>query len=1231
MFMRKTIAWYRSHDPMTQVKLKSVLDQDISEFQNVSLSVLVITLKELGSMYDLSGSDFGDQVIKELVRLASCFFNEDYIYRDGYNSFIILDHSDQFSDRLTRFKDNVSHYEINHYRVYTTLQFGFVQAYLTAPAMIYELVAKARRNQDHTQPHKEKAAISPAFEESDLDSQTSLLTMDAFTRYATAQVEKTDLVAYHMIICFFDISRFKRFNKRYGYEAGNRMMRMMVKMLKQYFPECLIAHLSADRFVVLCPEQGIEDLLHQINVTFDEYYFDKDVTIHTGIYRIREITRITTAIDRARLAASTIQEGSRERVRYFDEETRKQLLFESYVVEHLEEALQKGDIKVYYQPIYRVITHKIAGLEAAPRWHRVHDQILEPKDFIPILEKHHMIHILDTYMIKQVCKDYAEFRNFGGVMEPCSLNISVNDFELCDMIDLLNKETALYEIPRNHVRIELTANKVLFKDQYVIEELERLKYLGYELWLEDYGDFISNYKLFSDELFNAFKLDAQDLDHFDHDDQVIMQAQILTAKRLGIRTIMKGVTTKQISDLVAQLGIDYMQGSYFKEYAVYSRMHPRYNNLDFELPAEYHYQEAISRQPLYEAYDQACCIVEVEHHFKKFLAMNGAFQSLWHNLQVSSISALEDLFNHKPQVFKKNMRMIVNEAKRHQQPQPFSVIVNTFLVEGELSAIASMKTKEAYMIRIRQVKVAATDERPEKLLEYLASRYEQAYLYQPSRDQATPILHNSGLHDNVLQASALMNFFVDHQLYPEEEEHYRQFMSSKSLLSRIYSSPSQCVEDNFRILDEDGHYPLKRITISLCEDGKDPLLLYTISSPRTQTSYAKSLINKGGFSYSNLFDNILHQLKIGIFWKDRDRRFVGTNRTFLKYFGFASEKDLLGKRDEDLGYHLDPMQFKEDEEHVINEGATIINREGICVVDGNLRKIRNFKLPIYEQGEIIGLFGCFEDVTDRSIIVKNFLNYQDQVTKCANKTGLEIALDQYIKEYTLNHIDFSYICLSIDNLKVMIHDEGMDQVNILLKKIADVLKKLVRNQGLVAYIYGDLFVVISQETNQQAIADTICLMGERIQEIVVSGSRLTPYLTSAYALYSEAENQSAIDDLVLKRLLENKQEMKKKREENTVKQSLSTYLEIVKSYEAVFTHIIIMDEDLQILHQVHTFPHVHDYLMSEDVGYDLQTQKHHNTYSGIEMINGESYYCVTKWQELGHRGYIIELSKKVEM
>ena len=161
MFMRKTIAWYRSHDPMTQVKLKSVLDQDISEFQNVSLSVLVITLKELGSMYDLSGSDFGDQVIKELVRLASCFFNEDYIYRDGYNSFIILDHSDQFSDRLTRFKDNVSHYEINHYRVYTTLQFGFVQAYLTAPAMIYELIAKARRSQDHAQPLQCPIVIQP--------------------------------------------------------------------------------------------------------------------------------------------------------------------------------------------------------------------------------------------------------------------------------------------------------------------------------------------------------------------------------------------------------------------------------------------------------------------------------------------------------------------------------------------------------------------------------------------------------------------------------------------------------------------------------------------------------------------------------------------------------------------------------------------------------------------------------------------------------------------------------------------------------------------------------------------------------------------------------------------------------------------------------------------------------------------------------------------------------------
>ena len=90
-----------------------------------------------------------------------------------------------------------------------------------------------------------------------------------------------------------------------------------------------------------------------------------------------------------------------------------------------------------------------------------------------------------------------------------------------------------------------------------------------------------------------------------------------------------------------------------------------------------------------------------------------------------------------------------------------------------------------------------------------------------------------------------------------------------------------------------------------------------------------------------------------IFWKDRDRRFLGASRAFLDYYGFKSEEEILGKSDEELGWHIRPDKYMNDEVLVINEGLTTINVPGHCIRAGENRDILASKKPIYdENGEI---------------------------------------------------------------------------------------------------------------------------------------------------------------------------------------------------------------------------------------------------------------------------------------
>ena len=98
-----------------------------------------------------------------------------------------------------------------------------------------------------------------------------------------------------------------------------------------------------------------------------------------------------------------------------------------------------------------------------------------------------------------------------------------------------------------------------------------------------------------------------------------------------------------------------------------------------------------------------------------------------------------------------------------------------------------------------------------------------------------------------------------------------------------------------------------------------------------------------------------------VFWKDRERRFLGANHDFLEYYGFSGLGDILGKTDEDLGWHLDDEPSRQDELYVL-KGGQVVDMPRVCVCKGQPRRILTNKQPLISNGAIVGLVGYFEDV-----------------------------------------------------------------------------------------------------------------------------------------------------------------------------------------------------------------------------------------------------------------------------
>ena len=122
-----------------------------------------------------------------------------------------------------------------------------------------------------------------------------------------------------------------------------------------------------------------------------------------------------------------------------------------------------------------------------------------------------------------------------------------------------------------------------------------------------------------------------------------------------------------------------------------------------------------------------------------------------------------------------------------------------------------------------------------------------------------------------------------------------------------------------------------------------------------------------------LLQKILDTTQAAIFWKDAQRRFIGVNKAFLEYYGFDSEEVLLGKNDEDMGWHSDPGLYKNDELRVL-QGESTTRVPGMCFCKGENRHIVASKSPLYENGKIVGLVGSFEDVTSEFLLRKDVVS-----------------------------------------------------------------------------------------------------------------------------------------------------------------------------------------------------------------------------------------------------------------
>ena len=397
------------------------------------------------------------------------------------------------------------------------------------------------------------------------DELTELYNYSYFTERAKERLELLTNVEDYSFL-FLDVHNFKAFNDQRGFEEGNKFLYSVGDYIRHIFSDSLFARQADDHFVVLTKNEGVEEKLDTLNQLVHNYDDEILLGINCGAYKLLSNTEDPRrCIDRARYATHLIKNRFQQIYIVYDKTMNEAYHKRLYIINNIDNAVENGWIVPFYQPVVWSDTKELCGCEALARWiDPVYGQ-LYPNEFIPVLEEYRLIHKLDKSIFESVCRDLRSSIDNKLPVVPVSLNFSRLDFELMDAVGELESIVNKYNIDKNLIHVEVTESALTDNFELINKALNKIKELGYALWLDDFGSGYSSLNVLKDYQFDVVKLDMSFLSNLENNEKsrILIDCIIKMANRINMLTLTEGVETKIQAEFLNKVGCDRLQGYLF--------------------------------------------------------------------------------------------------------------------------------------------------------------------------------------------------------------------------------------------------------------------------------------------------------------------------------------------------------------------------------------------------------------------------------------------------------------------------------------------------------------------------------------------------------------------------------------------------------------------------------------------------------------------------------------------
>jgi diguanylate cyclase (GGDEF)-like protein/PAS domain S-box-containing protein len=403
------------------------------------------------------------------------------------------------------------------------------------------------------------------------DPLTGLLNRMAFMERLDALMASGRAGDARGALLFIDLDQFKRVNDSLGHLAGDVLLQALAQRLKaQLRGSDVVARFGGDEFLVLLPGalplSEVQDVAGKVLTAFSAPLVleGRSISITPSVGIALYPLHATSPADLIRCADAAMYQAKqqgRARLHCYDPELGERALAAIELESQLTQAVTRGEFVLHYQPQVRAGDGVMVGAEALIRWRHPTRGLVEPDDFMAVVEQQRLIVPIGQWVLREAVRAARRWHEAGRAL-PVSVNVSSWQFRDAafgaDVARVLQEEG----LGGEWLELEITERMLMDDLQAVSATLGELKALGVRIAIDDFGTGYSSLGRLHRLPIDRIKIDRSFVRGLPDQagNAAIARAIVTLARSLGLATIAEGVETEAQRDFLLALGCEELQG-----------------------------------------------------------------------------------------------------------------------------------------------------------------------------------------------------------------------------------------------------------------------------------------------------------------------------------------------------------------------------------------------------------------------------------------------------------------------------------------------------------------------------------------------------------------------------------------------------------------------------------------------------------------------------------------------